>query len=153
MESREVQTKHSKKSTLQSKFIDVILPVTGCVSYECFAVNIMNPKRFQEFFGDKTFVTADILWFNAHIGFGVYLYRQRFLQKASTHWKITYSVFVSALFNFGSVLLWGSSKKLLPTLPERIKVIFGLGSGLLLMYIGWHFSDFLNKQMLQQREH
>ncbi|XP_045214092.1 uncharacterized protein LOC123564511 [Mercenaria mercenaria] len=152
MESRDVQTKFDEKKAVKSRFLDLIIPIAGCISYECFAVNIMNPRRFIEVFGSRTVIAADALWFNAHIGFGIYLYRRNFLQAASTQWKVIYSVFGSAVFNFGSVLLWGTSKALLPTVPEGIKVLFGLGSGLLLMYVGWHWTDFLNKQALQLKE-
>lgn len=56
-------------------------------------------------------------------------------------------MFGAALFNFGSVLMWGTSKALLPNVPEGLKVLFGLGSGLTLLYIGWSLTSFLNTEV------
>ena len=79
---------------------------------------------------------ADILWFNAHIGIGLYIYRQRFMQKTNIFKHITFTVFCTVIFNFGSALIWGTIRSLLPAKADRLKIGFGLVSGLTFLWIG-----------------
>ncbi|KAL4240839.1 hypothetical protein ACF0H5_001626 [Mactra antiquata] len=135
--------KNSPTQTARNVFLDVLLPVSGCISYEMFSVNIMNTTHITKFLGPSHPVLAEILWFNAHCGLGIYLYRQKIFHSAPISYRIVYSAFLTAMFNFGSALLWGTSKMILPT-SSGIRTLCGVGSGLVFLFTGWHFMKFLN---------
>ncbi|XP_041363031.1 uncharacterized protein LOC121378781 [Gigantopelta aegis] len=121
-----------------------ILPSIGGLSYQLFSANIMNPRSFRWMFDDRDIVIANTLWFNAHIGIGLYMFGRPHLQKASTQRRILYSVFGSFLFNFGSVLFWATCKSLLIQNP-KLRTLFGFGSGFVLLYIGREYLHYIDK--------
>lgn len=94
--------------------------------------------------GNRSGLLADILWFNAHIGIGLYIYQQPFMRRATTKCRVIYTAFSTALFNFGSALIWGTVRTLMPVQYSKLKILFGTGSGLLFLHIGWNFIQFLN---------
>lgn len=121
-----------------------IIPAIGTVSYELFCLNIVQPKRFSRFFGTRDLAAADFLWFNAHVGIGWYIYHRKHIQTLQTPWRVAYSVFGSGIFNFGTVLFWGTIKALVPKLPDAVKIVFGFSSGMLLLYLGKSYLDFVD---------
>ncbi|KAK3089848.1 hypothetical protein FSP39_007056 [Pinctada imbricata] len=126
--------------TISSAIANLVIPAIGTVSYELFALRIITPDRFRRFCGDTDFIIANGLWFNAHIGIGIYLFNRNHLKKVSTHKRILYSVFHTFIFNFGSVMFWATSKALLQN-DSIIKAIFALTSGGALLMIGKSYLD------------
>lgn len=100
------------------------------------------------FFGTRDLAAADFLWFNAHVGIGWYIYHTKHIQTLPAPWRVTYSVFGSGIFNFGTVLFWGTVKALVPKLPDPLKILFGFGSGLLLLYIGHSYLDTVDSNLI-----
>ena len=88
---------------------------------------------------------ANSLWFNAHFGVGLYMYPRRHMKAAPRYQRIIYSVFGAAMFNFGSVLFWATTKTLLPK-SNALRIIFGLGTGAALLGIGKHYIDYIDDQ-------
>ncbi|KAK6170732.1 hypothetical protein SNE40_019048 [Patella caerulea] len=125
-----------------------ILPTIGGVSYQLFSCNIMHPRSFSSLFNNQDLIVANSLWFNAHVGIGLYLYGSRHLQSATQIQRVQYSVFGSFLFNFGSVLFWATCKSILPR-GAALRTLFGLGSGLVLLYIGKEYIDYIDKKLLK----
>ncbi|KAL3876934.1 hypothetical protein ACJMK2_034714 [Sinanodonta woodiana] len=126
-----------------SKIYEECIPILGAISYEMFSTNIMLPRKFSEFWGKYHMRAADVLWFNAHIGIGLYLYQRPHLQRAPVKWRVVYSLFGTAIFNFGSVLFWGVCKTLMPESPI-LRFLFGLSSGVLLLFVGKRYLDYID---------
>ncbi|KAL8584965.1 hypothetical protein ACOMHN_043601 [Nucella lapillus] len=123
-----------------------ILPTLGSVSYGYFSVYIMDGAWFRSVFKETDFVVANCFWFNAHIGIGLYLFGRRHLRQAPANRRILYSVFGTSLFNFGSVLFWGTCKSLLPN-RAGVRAVFGLLSGFWMLYFGREYLDFLDEKV------
>ena len=98
---------------------------------------------FFRFFGPNDFIAANSLWFNAHLGTGLFLYSSRHLQKASKLERIAYSVFGAVMFNFGSVLFWAATKQQLPNCKE-LRMIYCAGSAAGLLYLGKRYVDYID---------
>ena len=94
-------------------------------------------------FEEKDTIVANYFWFNAHLGLGLFLYNQKHLQSVSNRDRIMYSVFGTCIFNFGSVLLWATSKHVVPDAPI-FRGLLGLASGGGLLYIAKRYLDHLN---------
>ncbi|XP_076458254.1 uncharacterized protein LOC143291986 [Babylonia areolata] len=121
-----------------------IMPTMGSISYGYFSVYIMDNAWFRSVFDRNDFVIANCFWFNAHIGFGLYLFGSRHLRLAPVNRRIIYSVFGASLLNFGSVLFWGTCKSLV---PHRLRAVFGVLSGFLLLYIGKEYVGYVDEKV------
>ncbi len=102
-------------------------------------------------FAPSDLIVSNCLWFNAHLGIGLYLYSRQHMKNTSSYRRIMYSVFGAVMFNFGSVLFWATTKALLLK-NEMIRSLFGLGSGLALLYIGREYLDFIDGQTQDLKE-
>jgi len=91
-------------------------------------------------------VVASCLWLNAHLGTGIYIFSREHMRKTTTYYRVVYSVFGSAIFNFGSVLLWAIAKKLLPR-NDIARIAFGLSSGLCFLSVGHEYLKFVDSQV------
>ncbi|XP_063445599.1 uncharacterized protein [Mytilus edulis] len=136
-------SKDTKMSLSKEDIAFKYLPIAGAVSYEIFSLNIMNPREFSNVVGDKDIALANSIWFNAHIGLGLYMYNQKHLQALSNRDRIMYSVFGTCIFNFGSVLLWATAKHVVPDVPV-FRTLLGLASGAGLLYVGKRYLEHLN---------
>lgn len=67
------------------------------------------------------------------------------MKKASTYYRIMYSVYGALLFNFGSVLLWAVTKTLLPE-SNIVRTIFALSSSFCMLTIGKEYLDFVDNK-------
>ena len=100
---------------------------------------------FFRVFSPYESLVANALWFNSHLGVGLYIYNRPHLLSAPKYERVMYSVYGAAIFNFGVVLFWATCKTLLPrSIPVR--VLFGLGSGAAVFIIGKNYLDFVDKQ-------
>ncbi|XP_005092563.3 uncharacterized protein LOC101863569 [Aplysia californica] len=111
-----------------------ITPAIGAVCYEYFSLSVMDPQWFSRAFGNSESMVKNIVWFHAHMGAGLYLYSRRHIRKVHPVSRgIFYSMFGSILFNFGSLLLWGWGRSILPQSPA-LRSVCGLLSGGALLY-------------------
>lgn len=138
--SKSFTNKLTKKNILFS-----YLPVTGVASYELFSIHVLNPKFLQGILPDNHLGLANALLFNANLGMGLYLYnRPHMISEPNMFSRVVYSVFGAVMFNFGSILLWATTKVALPKCMFA-RVLFGLGSGAGLLYTGWCYVRVLDK--------
>ena len=86
----------------------------------------MSPARGEVF--------ANCLWFNSHLGVGLYIYGRPHLAKFSTYNRIIFSVYGSVLYNFGMVLLWATIKE--NNVSNGFRVFAGLVTGVTGLMIG-----------------
>lgn len=84
-------------------------------------------------FGASESLVKNIVWTNAHVGAGLYLYSRRHIRKVTLSRALFYSAFGSMLFNFGSLLFWGWGRAMLQGSPY-LRAAFGLVSGGALLY-------------------
>ncbi|XP_006819900.1 uncharacterized protein LOC102805977 [Saccoglossus kowalevskii] len=119
------------------------LPCIGAISYSTFAVNVVQPKLFRSIFPRHHTGIASSFFFNAQLGIGLYLYSRPSLQKASAYQRVRWTVYLTAMFNFGSVLLWATSKNLLPE-KTFIRILFAISSSLCYLILGWQYLDFVD---------
>ncbi|CAL1534200.1 unnamed protein product [Lymnaea stagnalis] len=120
-----------------------IAPSVGSVCYGYFSLACMNPFWFNRAFGDVHEVVKNVLWAQAHLGIGLYVYSRRHIRKLPASRAILYSLFGSVLFNFGSCMVWGLGKTLLPHSPA-MRVAFSLLSSCLLLYAGQDYLQYVD---------
>ena len=101
---------------------------------------------FFRFLSPNELTAANLLWFNSHVGVGLYLYSRKHMKQAKMPYRLAYSAFGSILFNFGSVLIWATTKSLLPN-NDTVRSLFGIGSGLALLYIGRDYLEFVDAKV------
>ncbi|XP_023239878.1 uncharacterized protein LOC111638404 [Centruroides sculpturatus] len=121
------------------------VPLAGAFSYSAFSVTVFIPDVSSRLFSRNSFAVANSLLFNSHLGSGLYLYNRNHMQKASTYYRIMYSVYGALLFNFGSVLLWAVTKTLLPE-SNILRTIFALSSSFCMLTIGKEYLDFVDNE-------
>jgi hypothetical protein len=88
---------------------------------------------------------ANSLWFNAHLGVGLYLFNCKHIRQAQDYNKIMYSVFGTLVFNFGSVLMWATTKSLMPE-NSAVRVLFGLVSGVGMILMGKEYLAYVDSK-------
>ena len=93
-------------------------------------------------FAPNELVVANSLWFTAHLGVGLYIYGRKHIQYKPGPVRIMYSVFGSVIFNFGSVLVFATSKSLLPC--ESLRAVVGVTTALVFLYIGKSYLDMVD---------
>ena len=89
---------------------------------------------------------SNCLWFNAHVGTGLYIYNRPIVRQAPIPRRIAYSVFGAMIFNFGTVLFWATTKAVLPK-NNLLRTIFGIGSGAALLYLGHDYLHFIDSHL------
>src|SRR6218665_1565398 len=88
-------------------------------------------------------IVANCLWFNAHIGTGLYIYTRRHMESTTSPQRFIFSLFGAVLFNFGTVLFWAATKTLLPE-RDLLRTLFGFSSGMILYAIGREYLKFID---------
>ncbi|XP_064594856.1 uncharacterized protein LOC135461610 [Liolophura sinensis] len=124
------------------------VPVAGSISYEIFSANITNPGQFIKLFSPFELIVANGLWFNSHLGVGLYIFSRKHIATASVPYRVLYSALGSVIFNFGSVLLWATGKAVLPPHPPT-RVAFGALSGLVFLSLGYSYFRFVDALCLR----
>jgi hypothetical protein len=89
---------------------------------------------------------ANCLLFNSHIGIGLYLYTRPHIRLLPVYHRVMYSVYGAVLLNFGSILLWATTKSLVPDLPS-IRCFLALTSSIGLLTIGREYLQFVDKAL------
>lgn len=119
------------------------IPAVGSISYITFSAHIFNPSLLQSFFPHCSQVAANCLLLNSHLGTGLYLFKKRHIAAAEMYHRVTYCVYGTLLFNFGSVLLCAITKAILPESPIA-KTVFGLSTSICLLLIGKEYCEFVD---------
>lgn len=96
-------------------------------------------------FGEIYRTVGNSLWFQAHLGAGLYIYSRRHIRSLPLKQGILYSIFGSVLFNFGSCMIWGLGKSVLPTSPLA-RMVFGIASSCLLLYMGQDYLQYVDNK-------
>ncbi|UJR13928.1 hypothetical protein I4U23_000933 [Adineta vaga] len=109
-----------------------------------FSTNVLSPTLFSRYLGsqiDQTF--SNTLLFGSHIGITTYLYTSKHLRNADTFERVLYSVYGSAIFNFGTVLVMSIVRSIFPD-NELLRLGIGLSTGIALLYIGKRYINYID---------
>ncbi|XP_013393478.1 uncharacterized protein LOC106161154 [Lingula anatina] len=131
---------------LMEKICFKYIPMAGGASYGAMCINMMQPSVFKSIYGSWEVAATHGCWLKAHIGVGLYLYSRNVMKQADMYHRIAYSVFGSVIFNFGSVLLWGYSKLILPD-NTAVRVLFGLSTAVALVAVGMDYIKFVDSKV------
>ncbi|KAH9495425.1 hypothetical protein Btru_015086 [Bulinus truncatus] len=148
MESEEEETKDISRFfpeflITRSDFCYKIVPGIGSVCYGYFSLSCMDPNWFNRAFGDVHRVVRNVLWCTAHCGIGLYIYSRRHIRKLPASRAVFYSLFGTAVFNFGSCMVWGLGQALLPRSPA-LRVAFSLLTSSMLLYAGQDYLQYVD---------
>ncbi|GFN81967.1 hypothetical protein PoB_000847300 [Plakobranchus ocellatus] len=111
-----------------------LAPMMGGVSYCYFSLSNMDPLWFGKAFGGLQGKVSNILWMQAHLGAGIYIFSRRHIRTLPPNRALLYSVLGSVLFNFGSCMVWGLGRALFHAYPNGCRA-FGMISSCLLLYV------------------
>jgi len=128
------------------RWMTCYLPAVGGVSALAFSTNVMYPKLFRRLFSPYQLMVANSLWFNAHVGTGLYLYSRPHIIAAGGTWRLGYSVFGAIVFNFSTVLFWATTKTLLPR-SDLLRTLFGLLSGAAFFAVGRRYLTYIDEEV------
>ena len=125
------------------------IPLAGSASALAFSLNVMNPTFFRSVFAPNELLVANSLWFNAHLGIGLYLYGRKHMRQGTTYQRVLFSVFGTVLFNFGSVLFWATTRALVLK-NDILRSLFGVGTGIAMLFIGKEYLDFIDGNLSKE---
>lgn len=132
------------------KFLDEVcftyMPVIGAASHTIFAVHLLDKSLMPSLFPKWHFGVANGFLFNAHLGVGLYLYNRRSIARAPLPLRILWSVYGSAMFNFGSVLLFSTGKLLLVN-DRLIGTLYAIAASLSFLVIGKQYLEFVDRSI------
>jgi hypothetical protein len=129
----------------RERVITQYLPTTGCLSYASFACHIYHPRGLARLFPGTHLPIANCLLFNSHIGAGLYLYTRPHLSTLPPVSRVVFSAYGAILLNFGSILLWSTTKMLLPQeMPGWMRTLLALVSSGGLLYIGHEYVNYID---------
>ena len=100
-------------------------------------------------FGDGAVVATNTLWFNAHLGVGLYLYSRRHLQRQAMFPRVIYSVYGAVIYNFGMTLYWATTRLVLPNC-KYVRCLFGVISGIAGLAIGKEYLKMLDTSIAEK---
>ncbi|XP_033644506.1 uncharacterized protein LOC117304114 [Asterias rubens] len=122
------------------------LPVLGAASHTLFAVHMLDRNLLPRLFPRWHLGVANSLLFNSHLGVGLYIFNRPSLRAATMQQRILWSVYSSAMFNFGSVLLFATGKQLL-TEDRFVGTLYAMSASLCFLVVGKQFFDFLDSRI------
>lgn len=122
------------------------LPMSGAISYSAFAINVYHPQGLSQQLKSFHAPLANCLLFNSHIGVGVYLFFRPHIRSLPSFHRVMFSVYGSVLFNFGSILLWVTTKTVLQNVPSPwwMRSLFALSSAIGLLIIGSEYVKYVD---------
>ena len=83
------------------------------------------------------------------MGVGLYIFNRKHLKTAPLYSKVMFSVFGSAMFNFGSVLFWATTKNILPKC-DHVRLVFGVMSGISFLAIGYEYLKYVDSKVVSE---
>ncbi|CAF0898804.1 unnamed protein product [Adineta steineri] len=120
-------------------------PILITPFYFGFSTHVLTPSSFTRILGHQWNVpVVNSLWIGSHIGIGIYLYNSKHLRNANTFDRILYSIYGSAIFNLGTVLVMSIVRSIFPdSTPLRLGV--GLSSSAAMLFIGRRYIQYIDQ--------
>ncbi|RUS76570.1 hypothetical protein EGW08_015678, partial [Elysia chlorotica] len=130
-------------STPLYKVFSRIAPTMGGVSYCYFSLSNMDPLWFGKAFGGLQNKVSNLLWMQAHLGAGLYIFSRRHIRSLPARRALLFSALGSVLFNFGSCMVWGLGRAAFHAYPNGCRA-FGLASSCLLLYAAQDYLQYVD---------
>ncbi|CAF1001781.1 unnamed protein product [Adineta steineri] len=110
-----------------------------------FSTHVLSPNLFTRLLGPRIDLPiSNILLFGSHVGVTSYLYTSKHLRKADKFERLLYSVYGSAMFNFGTVLVMSLVRSIFPD-NETLRLGIGLSTGAALLFIGRKYVNYIDQ--------
>ncbi|RWS14751.1 hypothetical protein B4U79_00342 [Dinothrombium tinctorium] len=94
----DTEPKRRKKSSLGlncDRVMCCLLPATGSISYQIFAVHVYFPHLLKRTLSTHHLIFENCLLYNSHIGVGLYLYTRKHMKLVPIYYRVMYSVYGS----------------------------------------------------------
>ncbi|CAF2960728.1 unnamed protein product [Rotaria sp. Silwood2] len=95
-------------------------------------------------FGSSSIYFTELTFWLSNIGFNWFLYKSKHLSKFSIEKRLTYSLFLSTIFNFGTVMIVNNISHFFGRI-ELLRLISSLTLSSCLLSIGYFYLDDINK--------
>ncbi|CAF3584632.1 unnamed protein product [Rotaria sp. Silwood1] len=110
-----------------------------------FSAHVLAPKSFPRLLGTRVDLPlTNILWFGSHIGITMYLYTSKHLRSINTFEPLLYTMYGSAMFNFGTVLIMTIIRSIFPD-KEALRLGIGLSISGALLFIGQRYVHYIDE--------
>jgi hypothetical protein len=104
-----------------------------------------NTISNHRIFGSSSIYLTEITFWLTNIGFNWLLYKSNHLSKYSIEKRLTYSLFLSTIFNFGSIMIINNLSHFFGRI-ELLKLISSLTLSTCLLSISYVYLDDLNNK-------
>jgi len=119
------------------------VPAGGAISYVIFTAHCLNPTGLPTLFPRYWHPISMGIWFNAHLGIGLFYYHRQHLRQVSDASRLLYSVYVTVLMNFGSVLFWSAVSDVLPR-QKWVRLSFGVLTSICFLSVGREYVSYID---------
>ncbi|CAF2643820.1 unnamed protein product [Rotaria sp. Silwood2] len=110
-----------------------------------FSAHVLAPTSFPRLLGSRIDLpVTNALWFGSHIGITMYLYTSKHLRGSHTFERLLYSIYGSAMFNFGTVLIMTIIRTIFPD-KEALRLGIGLSISGALLFIGQRYVHYIDE--------
>jgi hypothetical protein len=134
-----------ESGSLSAFILHQVIPVTGVLSYEAFAVFFFNDSVITLIFTPTTSQTLiSCLNYNSNLAAAIYLYYRPHIQALPATKRVIYSAFGSISFNFSSFFFWIMTRDLVK--DDWRRSIFALMTASTLVLIAGSYVHHIDMQ-------
>ncbi|CAF1221312.1 unnamed protein product [Adineta ricciae] len=110
-----------------------------------FSTHVLSPALFSRLLSSRFDIPiSNLLLFGSHVGVTSYLYTSKHLRKAHMFERLLYSIYGSAMFNFGTVLVMSIIRSIFPD-KEPLRLGIGLSTAVALLAIGKKYVNYIDQ--------
>uniref|UniRef100_B8RIX1 Conserved insect protein n=1 Tax=Culex tarsalis TaxID=7177 RepID=B8RIX1_CULTA len=124
------------------------IPVQSMVSYAALSVNVMNPSIAIRLLPKRD--VTNFLLVHTLLGTTLYFYSRPHMAVVPGQKRAAYSIVGSALFSFGSVLVWTVLRSAIPR-NNTAATLLGLSSGVVLAKLTYDYLDSNDKLVVAKK--
>ncbi|CAF0768609.1 unnamed protein product [Rotaria sordida] len=120
-------------------------PILITPFYFGFSTHVLTPNSFSRILRPELNVPiVNSLWIGSHFGVGLYLYVSKHLRNADIFDRLLFSVYGSAMFNLGTVLVMSIIRSIFPD-NGALRLGVGLSSSAALLFIGRRYVLYIDQ--------
>ncbi|CAF1608724.1 unnamed protein product [Rotaria magnacalcarata] len=110
-----------------------------------FSAHVLTPKIFPRLLGSQVELPlTNALWCGSHVGITIYLYTSKHLRSIHTFERLLYSIYGSAMFNFGTVLIMTIVRSIFPD-KEVLRLGLGLSLSGIILLVGQKYIHYIDE--------
>lgn len=120
------------------------MPVKGASNFVIFSANMLNPVILERWPLIPSSVSVpNLALLTSNVGLGLYMYGSRHMNGLPKMQRVTYSMFSTLMFTFGSTLILAIARTLLPE-NMVLRTAVGIGSGVSFLVLAKRYVDHLD---------